>query len=40
MPDHTTANESALSVEKAALLLGYQPRPPQEGTYYDESVMW
>jgi nucleoside-diphosphate-sugar epimerase len=40
VPDHTTANQSALSVEKATRLLGYQPRPPQEGTYFDESVMW
>ncbi len=40
VPNHTAGSQSALSVEKAARLLGYRPLPPEEGTYYDESVMW
>jgi len=38
VPNHTTANQSLMSTEKAQRLLGYRPRPG--GTYYDQSLVF
>jgi nucleoside-diphosphate-sugar epimerase len=38
VPNHTTGNESLLSIERARRLLGY--RPIADGTYFDTSVVW
>jgi len=40
VPNEITGNGSAMSVAKAASVLGYAPEPPERGTYYDVSVMW
>jgi nucleoside-diphosphate-sugar epimerase len=38
VPNHTTGNESLLSVEKARQLLGYQP--VRNGSYFPVTLVW
>jgi nucleoside-diphosphate-sugar epimerase len=38
VPNHTTGNESLLSIEKARRLLGYEPI--ENGTYYPLQLIW
>jgi nucleoside-diphosphate-sugar epimerase len=38
VPNHTSGNESLLSIEKARRLLGYEPA--RDGTYFPLSLIW
>jgi hypothetical protein len=38
VPNHTSGNESLLSIEKARRLLGYEPA--RDGTYFPLALIW